>query len=89
VSTNHGVQHYGGTSHVGVQAVGTRARAEADHVELTGGASDAADNRIDHQVDNQIDGTIGGGAVQAGTINGPVTINVEPAPTEGAQPNPQ
>lgn len=84
MTTNHGVQQYGGTSQVGVQAVGAGARAEADHVELALDRPDTAETT--GTTDNRVDGTVGN-AVQAGTINGPVTINVEQArPPEARGP---
>jgi hypothetical protein len=72
VNANQGVQQYGGTSNIGVQAVGDHAKAEAEHVELAGPADQAG------TAGNRVDGTVGN-AVQAGTVNGPITITVEHA----------
>ena len=63
---NQGVQQFGGSSWVGVQAVGPGARAEADHVEV----GPVTENRIDH---------VEGGAAQAGTVDGGVTVPRDPA----------
>lgn len=72
MNANQGVQQFGGTSNVGVQAVGNGAKAEVEHVELAGAADPAGD------AGNRVDGTVGN-AVQAGTVNGPITITVEHA----------
>ncbi|MEV8443736.1 hypothetical protein AB0425_40730 [Actinosynnema sp. NPDC051121] len=78
MNANQGVQQFGGTSNIGVQAVGKGAKAEAEHVELAAaaapaGTTDQAGSAGD--AGNRIDGTVGN-AVQAGTVNGPITITV-------------